>query len=123
MEKKISQVTKDFTEPGKGLFKGGLSHIESVESKTKGTMILRCGGCFYKVLKLRSTGDNNYLFEYNDLNTKENKILQCQMRGLNEAANRAFQEMKSPKDILFLDLDRNGEWKIVAEDQIKGLKL
>lgn len=30
------------------------------------------------------------------------------MRGLLEAANRAFQEMKSPKDVFFLDLDHGG---------------
>jgi hypothetical protein len=66
-------------------------------------MILRCGGCFDKILKLRSIGDNNYLFECKDLDTKESKVLQCQMRGLSEAANRAFYEMKNAKDFLFLD--------------------
>ena len=89
-----------------------------VESRTKGTMILRCGGCFYKVLKLRSSGDNNYIFECKDLDTKESKVLQCQMRGLIEAANRAFQEMNSPQDVFFLDLDNKGEWKIVNEDKL-----
>ena len=38
-------------------------------------MILRCGGCFYKVLKLRSSGDNSYTFECKDLDTKQSKIL------------------------------------------------
>jgi len=28
--------------------------------------------------------------------------------------------MKNPKDIFFLDLDRNGEWKVVTENQVKG---
>jgi hypothetical protein len=74
-----------------------------VESRTKGTIILRCAGRFYKVIKLRSRGDNNYIFECKDLDTKESKVLQCQMLGLIEAADRAFQEMKNAKDVLFLD--------------------
>jgi hypothetical protein len=71
-------------------------------------MILRCDGCVYKVLKHRSSGDNNYILECKDLDTTESKGLHCQMRGLLEAANRAFQEMKSPKDVFFLDLDHGG---------------
>jgi len=66
-------------------------------------MILRCGGRFYKVLKIHGRGGNNYSFETKDLDTKESKVLQCQMLGLIEAANRAFQEMKNAKDVLFLD--------------------
>jgi len=89
-----------------------------VESRTKGTMILRSKGRFYKVLKLRSTGDNNYTFECKDLDTKEDKSLQFNLSGMLESAETAFKSMKSPKDIFFLDLDNNGEWKIVTEDQI-----
>jgi hypothetical protein len=29
--------------------------------------------------------------------------------------------MKSPKDISFLDLDNEGKWKVVNEDQLKKL--
>ena len=90
----------------------------AVESKTKGTIILRCGGRFYKVLKLRSTGDNNYTFECKDVDTREEKTLEFKMSGLLEAADQAFKVMKSPKDIFFLDLDNNGKWKIVSEDQL-----
>jgi hypothetical protein len=53
----------------------------------------------YKVLKRASSGDNNYTFESKDIDTKESKVLQFQILGLIEATNRAFQEMKSPKDI------------------------
>jgi hypothetical protein len=92
-----------------------------MESRTKGTMILRCGGRFYKVLKLRSKGDNSYTFECKDLDTKERREFQFKMTGLLEVADRAFSTMKSPKDILFLDLDNNGKWKIVPENQIRKL--
>jgi hypothetical protein len=29
--------------------------------------------------------------------------------------------MKNPKDVFFLDMDNNGEWKVVDEDQLKQL--
>jgi hypothetical protein len=92
-----------------------------VESRTKGTMILRCGGRFYKILKIRSLGDNNYIFEAKDLDTKQDKILEFNMSGALEAADEAFKVMKSPKDILFSDMDNNGKWKVVNEDQLKKL--
>ena len=41
--------------------------------------------------------------------------------GLLDAADQAFKVMKSPKDIFFLDLDNNGKWKVVNEDQLKKL--
>jgi hypothetical protein len=93
----------------------------AVESKTKGTMILRCGRRFYKVLKLRSKGDNSYTFECKDLDTKESREFQFKMSGLLEAADHAFSVMKSPKDIFFLDLDNEGKWKIVNEDYMRRL--
>jgi len=92
-----------------------------MESRTEGIMILCSGGRFYKGLKLRSRGDNNYIFECKDLDTKESKILQYRMSGLLEALERAVNVMKNPKDIFFLDLDNNGEWKIVTEDQLNKL--
>jgi hypothetical protein len=99
----------------------GLTPLSRVESKTKGSMILRYSGRFYKVLKIRSRVDNNYIFEAKDLDTKRDKVLEFNMSGLLEAADQAFKAMKSPKDILFLDLDNNGKWKVVNEDQLKKL--
>ena len=93
-----------------------------MESRTKGTMILRCGGRFCKVLKLKSSGENSYTFECKDIDTKENKLLQFKMLGLLEVLDRAVKLMKGPKNIFFLDLDRNGEWKILNENQILALK-
>jgi hypothetical protein len=45
-------------------------------------MILRCGRRFYKVLKLRSKGENSYTFECKDLDTKESREFQFRMNGL-----------------------------------------
>lgn len=92
-----------------------------MESKTKGTMILRSSGRFCKVLKLRSKGDNSCTFECKDLDTKQDKILQFAMSGLLEATDQAFKAMKSPKNIFFLDMDDSGKWKVVNEDQIRRL--
>ena len=92
-----------------------------MESETKGTMILRYSGRFYKVIKVKSRGDNNYTFECKDLDTKESKILQYKMSGLLEALDQAVNVLKNPKDIFFLDMDHEGKWKIVREDQINKL--
>ena len=92
-----------------------------MESQTKGTMILRYNGRFYKVINVRSRGDNNYIFESKDLDTKEDTILKFNMSGLLEATDQAFKAMKSPKDIFFLDLDNHGKWKVVNDDQLNKL--
>jgi len=84
-------------------------------------MILRCGGHFYKVLKMSSKGDNSYVFECKELYSKESKELQFRITGLLEAAERAFSIMKSQKDVFFLDVDDNGKWKIVTEDQLSKM--
>jgi len=89
------------------------------QKNRKGSQEVLLRRALYKVLKLRSKGDNSYTFECKDLDTKESREFQFEMTGLLEAADRAFSIMKSPKDIFFLDLDDNGKWKIVTEDQLK----
>ena len=90
----------------------------ALESKTEGTVILRCGGRFYKVLKVRIAEENSYMIECRDLESKQSKVFKYKLVGLMDALDRAFSIMKSPKDIFLLDLDNNGKWKIVTEDQI-----
>lgn len=84
-------------------------------------MILRCNGCFYKVIKVRSRGDNSYTFECVDLDSKKSGTLTYSLSGFLEAADRAFSIMKSPKDIFFLDLDNDGKWKIIKETELHSL--
>jgi hypothetical protein len=81
-------------------------------------MILRYSGRFYKVLKLKSSGDNIYTFECKDLDTKKSQILKLSLSGFLEAVDKALPAMKTPKDIFFLDLDNKGEWKVVNEEQL-----
>ena len=82
-------------------------------------MVLRYSGRFYKVIKVRSHGDNSYTFECKDLDTKQSKTLKFSLSGFLEAADKAFSIMKSPKDIFFLDMDGKGKWKVVNEDALK----
>ena len=84
-------------------------------------MILRYNGRFYKVIKARSRGDNSYTFECIDIDSKQSKTLKFSLSGFLEAADRAFSTMKGPKDIFFLDLDNEGKWKVVNEDELKRL--
>ena len=45
------------------------------------------------------------------------------MLGILEALDSAASEMKDPKDILLIDLDNQGKWKIMTKDQIdKAMK-
>ena len=92
-----------------------------MESKTKGTIILRCGGRFYKVLKVRTAEENSYTFECRGLDSKESRVFKYRLSGLLEALDRAFSIMKGPKDIFLLDLDSGGKWKIVTEDNMRRL--
>jgi hypothetical protein len=93
-----------------------------MESKTKGTMILRYRSCFLKVIKVRSSGDNDWTFECRDLNTnKQDQTLRLNQSGFLEALDKALPAMKNPKDVFFLDLDNNGKWSVTKESEIDKL--
>ncbi len=62
-----------------------------MESRTNGTMILRYKGCFYKVIKVRSHGDNNWTFECKDLDTKQNQTLTLNLSSFLEASTKPSQ--------------------------------
>ena len=92
-----------------------------MDSKAKGTMILRHNGVFYKVLRIIGTGDNSYTFECIDLERKRAKTLKFHMTGILEAYEQARKHTKTPRDIFFLDIDRNGDWEILTEEQLEKL--
>ena len=92
-------------------------------SQVKGTFILRRGGRFYKVITTRSAGANWWTFECKDIESKQNQVFKYQMLGMLETLDSAAKVMKDPKDILLIDLDNQGKWKIMTKDQIdKALK-
>jgi len=96
---------------------------KGLEFRIKGTLILRRRGRFFKVITTRRTGGNWWTFECKDIETKQNRVFKYEMLGMLEAMEAAASVMKDPKDILLLDLDNQGKWKIMTKDQIdKALK-
>ena len=88
-----------------------------METRVKGTMILKRGGCFFKVITVRGTG-NKYVFEGVNLDSRQRNVFTYEMLGLLEAVDAAASRMRSPKDILLLDLDNQGKWKILTQDEV-----
>jgi len=94
-----------------------------VKSRIKGTFILRRKGRFFKVITTRHTGGNWWTFECKNLETKLNRVFKYEMLGMLEALDSAASVMKDAKDILLIDLDNQGKWKIITKDQIdKAMK-
>ena len=87
---------------------------ERFEFRIKGTLILRHRGCFFKVITTRHTGGNWWTFECKDIESKQNQVFKYQMLGMLEALDSAASMMKDPKDILLIDLDNQGKWKIMT---------
>jgi hypothetical protein len=99
-------------------FKAMLGGDRRVKSQVKGTFILRRKGRFYKVITARHTGGNWWTFECKDLETKQSHELRYEMLGMFDAMDAAASKLKDPKDILLLDLDNQGKWKVMTKDQI-----
>jgi hypothetical protein len=57
-------------------------------------MILRYSGRFYKVIKVRSRGDNNYTFECKDIDTKQSRTLEFSLSGFLEAAGSTSRQIQ-----------------------------
>lgn len=89
-----------------------------VKSQAKGTLILRVGGRFFKVLAVRSRGDNWYTFECKHLESMKSCTFKYQLLGMLDAMNHATSLMKRPEDIMMIDMDNHGEWKLVTKEQI-----
>jgi hypothetical protein len=93
-----------------------------MEIQVNGTFVLKQKGRFFKVLSVRHEGSNSFTFECKDLDTRQRQVLQCQLLGLSEALDSAAPFMKSPRDILLMDLnDNEGRWKVIPEAKINGL--
>jgi hypothetical protein len=86
--------------------------------QTKGTFILKNKGSFFKVITVRPVGDNKYVFDCRELVSKKSEVLTFRMLGLLEAMDVATRVMTDPKDILLVDLDNQGKWKILSKDEV-----
>ena len=89
-----------------------------MDTRVKGTMILKDKGRFFKVITVRTVGDNRYVFDCRELVSKKSEVLTFRMLGLLDAMDAAARVMKDPKDILLVDLDNQGKWKILSKDKI-----
>ena len=75
------------------------------------------------MITTRHTGDNWWTFECKDIESKQNHVFKYQMLDMLEAMDAAASKLKDPKDILLIDLDNQGKWKIMTKDQIdKAMK-
>jgi len=92
-----------------------------MKAHIKGTFILRRKGRFYKVITARRSGGNWWTFECKDLETKQSHIFNYEMLGMLEAMDAAAKVTKDPKDILLMDLDNRGKWKIIPKDDVDKL--
>jgi len=86
--------------------------------QTKGTFILKNEGRWFKVITVRPVGDDRYVFGCRELLSKKSEVLTFRMLALLEALDVAARVMRDPKDILLVDLDNQGKWKIMTEEQI-----
>ena len=86
--------------------------------RSKGTLIIRRRGRFYKVLRTRHLGDNWWTFECKDLDTKKDAFFDYQVLGMWEVLDKA-STMKDPKDILLIDLDQQGKWAIRTRQELE----
>jgi len=95
-----------------------LKKSKPLKSQIKGTFILRRKGRFFKVITTRHSGGNRWTFECRDIESRQSRVFKYEMLGMLEALDSAVSVMKDPKDILLIDLDNQGKWKIMTKDQI-----
>jgi hypothetical protein len=88
------------------------------ELQVKGSFFLKDKGRFFKVITVRPVGDNRYVFGCRELDSKKSEVLTFRMLGLLDAMDAASRVMRDPKDVLLVDLDDQGKWKIMTKDQI-----
>ena len=86
--------------------------------RSKGTLIIRRRGRFYKVLRTRHLRENWWTFECKDLDTKKDAFFDYQVLGMWEMLDKA-STMKDPKDILLIDLDKQGKWTIRTRQELE----
>jgi len=86
-----------------------------------GTFILRDGGRFFKVITVRRTMGNWWTLECLDIDSKRRLVLKYEVLGMVKLLELATAMTKDPKDIVFMDLDSGGTYKIISKEQIDQL--
>jgi len=94
-----------------------------LKSQFKGTFILRRRRRFYKVMRTRHTKGNWWTFGCKDIESMQDVVFNFEMLGMLKALDSAASVMRDPKDILLMDLDKQGKWAILTKEQLdKALK-
>jgi hypothetical protein len=90
----------------------------------KGSMILKFGGLYLKVITITPAGGNQYVFDCTKLESRHPMVLSVTLLGLHDALDKAAPFMKDPKDILLMSLDEQdqGQWKVIPEEQVEKLE-
>jgi len=91
--------------------------METRVTRVKGSFFLKDKGRFFKVITVRGTG-NRYVFECMDVESKQRQVFTYEMLGLPEVFDAAASVMTYPKDILLVDLDNQGRWKMLSRDEV-----
>jgi len=86
--------------------------------QVKGSFFLKDKGRFFKMITVRPVGDNRYVFDCRELVSKKSEVLTFRMLGLLDAMDAAARVMTDPKDILLVDLDNQGKWKILTKNEV-----
>ena len=114
-------VPKRFCEDSKGR-KSNIFRVQIIARmknlQVKGTFILKDKGRFFKVITVRPVGDNRYVFDCRELDSKKSEVLTFRLLGLLDAMEAAASVMRDPKDVLLVDLDNQGKWKILSKDEV-----
>ena len=86
--------------------------------QVKGSFFLKDKGSFFKVITVRPVADNGYVFGCRELDSEKSEVLTFRMLGLLDAMQAAASVMKDPKDILLVDSDDQGKWKILTKEEV-----
>ena len=86
--------------------------------QVKGSFFLKDKGRFFKVITIRPVGDDRYVFGCRELCSKKSEVLTFRLLGLLDAMDAAASVMGDPKDVLLVDLDDQGKWKILTKEEV-----
>jgi len=117
----VCGVPKRFCE-GSNLRKSNTFRVQNgarmEKLQVKGSFFLKDKGSFFKVITVRPVADNGYVFGCRELDSEKSEVLTFRMLGLLEAVDAAASVMRDPKDILLMDLDNQGKWKMLTKDEV-----
>ncbi len=90
----------------------------------KGSMFLINKGQYLKVITIKAVGDNQYVFDCRELESRQPEVLKVGILGLHGALDKVAPFMKHSKDIMLMSLDEpnKGMWKVVPKEQIEKLE-